>query len=213
MPKIDIKFLLAGKQIPADHGYYLFSALAKITPYLHNNNETGVHPITGQLVGNRLLNITEHSFLAIRLPAEFAGQVIALAGKVLDIGGYKIRVGLPNTSAIVPATTLYSRLVVIKGFTEPAEFLQAAQRQIDKLQIKAEPLLIEQTHIANLNKDKKTGSRSPYLRRTIKISGKEIVGFALKIKNLTDKEAVLLQENGIGGRRRFGCGIFMPVRN
>ena len=41
---------------------------------------------------------------------------------------------------------------------------------------------------------------------------KEIVGFALRVEELTAEESIRLQEKGIGGRRRFGCGIFVPER-
>jgi CRISPR-associated protein Cas6 len=53
--------------------------------------------------------------------------------------------------------------------------------------------------------------RSPLLRRTLQIRDKVIVGFAVEVGALTADEALILQEQGLGGRRRFGCGIFVPV--
>ena len=38
-----------------------------------------------------------------------------------------------------------------------------------------------------------------------------IVGFALAIHDLTDEGSILLQESGLGGRRRMGCGFFQPI--
>jgi len=32
------------------------------------------------------------------------------------------------------------------------------------------------------------------------------------VQGLDADESLKLQEHGIGGRRRFGCGIFVPVR-
>ena len=40
---------------------------------------------------------------------------------------------------------------------------------------------------------------------------KEIVGFAVRVEDLTAEESIGLQEAGIGGRRRFGCGVFIPA--
>lgn len=212
MPKVDVKFKIIGKQIAVDHGYNLFAAISRRLPQLHDYSDVGIHPIAGHLLGNRLLQITEHSYLTVRLPVESISEIIPLAGKTLHIGEYEVQVGVPNTSALIPSKHLYSRLVVIKGFMDPNDFLDAVRRQMNELNIKGQPSLIEQPIIQHVNKGNVAGTRSPYLRRTICIKNKEIVGFALKVRNLTDDDSILLQEYGLGGRRRFGCGVFVPVR-
>jgi CRISPR-associated protein Cas6 len=211
--KVDIQFRLTGTELPADHGYHLFSALAGVVPELHGDDEVGVHPIPGRLVGNRRLALTDQSCLTIRLAAERISEVLPLAGKALDINGSRIRVGVPQTRALVPAARLYSRLVVIKGFMEPDGFLEAVRRQLAESAIRGEPSLVPQPEIAAANRDRAGGSRSPYLRRTIRIRDKEIVGFAVRVEDLTAEESIRLQETGIGGRRRFGCGVFVPTTN
>jgi CRISPR-associated protein Cas6 len=103
-------------------------------------------------------------------------------------------------------------LVVIKGFTEPDTFLEAARRQIEELGIKGNPVLIDHNNEAAMGSyGVDTGTRSKFLRRTIRIHDKEIVGFALRVDNLQNNESLQLQEKGIGGRRRFGCGLFLPI--
>lgn len=213
MPYVDVHFNLQGKEIPADHGYHLLSSLSKIVPFLHDNPEIAVHPISGRLIGNRMLLITRNSRLIIRLPSEAISQILPLAGKDLNINGSVLKVGVPSTRALIPSARLYSRLVVIKGFTEPETFLEAAQRQLSKMDVKGVPYLINQEHIKEANRERNGGTHSPYLRRTLKIRDKEIVGFAMGVENLTAEESVLLQEKGIGGRRRFGCGVFIPYRS
>ena len=212
MPVIDINFRLTGKFIPVDHGYRLFSAVSELVPDLHNHDRIGIHPIFGQLAGNRLLALTKHSFLTLRLPSEEIAAFLPLAGKTIRIGENSLNIGVPQTRVLVPSARLYSHLVVIKGFMEPELFLEAASRQLRVLEIKGKPKLIIQPNIVENNIDMERGTHSPYLRRTIKIHDKEIVGFALRVEELTAEESVLLQENGIGGRRRFGCGIFIPER-
>jgi CRISPR-associated protein Cas6 len=207
---VDVRFRLQGNLIPADHGYPLFSAVSQLIPELHSDEEIGVHPIAGRPSGNRCITLMEGSSLSIRLPANRIKQVLPLAGKVLSIGEYTVRVGTPQTIALKPAACLYSRLVVIKGFLEPLAFLEAAQRQLEKLDIKGKASLVPQPNIAESNADRHTGTRSPFLRRTIRIRGKEVVGFALRVDGLTAEESILLQEKGLGGRRRFGCGVFIP---
>jgi len=212
MPVVDIQFRLTGNLIPVDHGYPLFSAVSELVPGLHAYGEAGFHPIFGQLAGNRCLAITGKSFLTIRLPSEQITTVLPLAGKTLKLGDYDVRVGVPQTRALVPSARLYSRLVVIKGFMEPDSFLEAVSRQLHELAIKGKPYLVTQLSIAETNLGKPGGTHSPYLRRTIRIHDKEIVGFAMRVEELTAEESIRLQEKGIGGRRRFGCGLFLPER-
>jgi len=209
---VDVRFLLQGSRIPADHGYHLFSAVSQLVSELHSDEEVGLHPITGRPSGNRCITLSKGSSLTIRLPADRIKQILVLAGKGLKIEEHAVRVGIPQTVALKPAARLYSRLMVIKGFLEPQAFLEAAQRQLEELNIKGTPALVPQFHVAAANADKNTGSRSPFLRRTIKIRDKEVVGFALRVEELTAEESIRLQEKGLGGRRRFGCGIFIPDR-
>ncbi len=212
MPMVDVQFRLVGKLIPVDHGYRLFSAIAEVVPKLHEYNEAGIHPVSGQLAGNRCLAITGKSFLTIRLPSDKISVILPLAGKTLRVGEHEVSIGVPQTKALIPSARLYSRLAVIKGFMEPEPFLEAAARQLQDSGVKGKPSLIMQPHIANNNINSTGGTHSPYLRRTIRIHDKEVVGFALRVEDLTAEESILLQEKGIGGRRRFGCGIFLPER-
>jgi len=213
MGKVDVQFRVTGIEIPADHGYHVMSAISRVVPEIHGDDEVGVHSIGGRLIGSRRLALTDRSRLTIRLAAERIGQVLPLAGRPLEIDGRQVRVGVPQTRALVSAARLYSRLVVIKGFLESEPFLEAARRQLEALGIRGEPSLVPQPEIAAANREKSTGTRSPYLRRTIRIRDKEVVGFALRVQDLTAEESIRLQDKGVGGRRRFGCGIFVPADN
>jgi len=213
MAQVDVKFRLTGKSIPVDHGYLLFSAITELVPELHGREDIGVHPVYGQLEGNRCMAIQNNSFLTIRLPVEEISMVLPIAGKVLRIGEHEVRVGVPNTQALVPGASLRCRLAVIKGFMEPEPFLEAARQQLIGMEIGGRPSLISQPQIAEINRGKNNGSHSPYVRRTLKIHDKEVVGFALRVEELTADESIKLQEKGVGGRRRFGCGIFVVDRS
>jgi len=49
-----------------------------------------------------------------------------------------------------------------------------------------------------------------FLRRTIRIHDKEVVGFAIGVDQLTKEESIRLSGERDWGRRKFGCGIFIP---
>jgi len=212
MKTVDVRFRLTGSQIPADHGYHLYAAISRHVAATHENPEIGLHPIAGRLVGNRMLALTPASCLRIRIEAARLPQILPLAGKTLDIGGCKAVVGTPDVAALVPSARLYSRLVTIKKFMQPADFLDAANRQLQQLEIRASARLVDQQNKISSNHNSESGTRSPVLRRTLRIRDKEIVGFALRVEGLTADESIRLQEAGIGGRRKFGCGIFLPDR-
>lgn len=211
---LDLVFALSGNKIPADHGYFLHSALSGIFPVLHNMKQrgnTGVHPIYGIPCGNRMLALGGKSRLILRIPADKVADYLELCGRQLEIGSEVISVETPSSRKLRPAAALKSRLVTIKGFTSPHEFLDAAHRQLQELNIRGKAHLIPRKD--SLASEDRSDNRetSPFIKRTISIKGKSIVGFALVVTDLTADESLLLQISGLGGRRTMGCGIFVPA--
>jgi len=209
---VDVRFRIGGGPILVDHGYHLYSTISRVLPEIHGDDQIGIHPIYGKLVGERKLAITESSRLVLRLPADRIRDVLILAGKTLDLGDGKVIVGVPNARALIPAACLHSRLVIIKGFMEPEPFLEAVQRQLDELEIRGQASLVSTGDAVKTNVHRDGGTKSPWLRRTLHVRDKEIVGFTVRVEQLTADESIRLQEHGIGGRRRFGCGIFVSAR-
>jgi CRISPR-associated protein Cas6 len=86
----------------------------------------------------------------------------------------------------------------------------AARTQLDDLGIGGTVTIPIRRGIASFEPEG-AGSHDQLQRRTLRVRDKVIVGYAMVVEGLTAEESVCLQENGIGGRRRFGCGIFVPV--
>jgi len=192
MPFVDLAFRLTGSKVPVDHGYALYSAISRLVPEIHEAKNIGVHPIRGTYSGNGELMLRDSSRLVVRMESEQIGQFLKLAGKKFEIDSYSFRVGVPEVRLLRPRAALYSRLVTIKGFMEPKEFLEAAKRQLEKIEVQAELQVGE--------------------RRTFRIKDKQVVGFEVRVADLNAETSLLLQEIGIGGRRHMGCGIFVGVR-
>jgi CRISPR-associated endonuclease/helicase Cas3 len=208
---VDLEFPLRGDMVPADHGYSLYAALCRVLPWAHADEAVGIHPIRGRLVGGRALALTLASRLRLRLPASRIAEALPLAGQQLDLGGARLGVGVPTIRPLSPAPTLASRLAVIKGFQEPEPFLEAAQRQAEALGIEGRLALLARANEGSLEGATSRAAGDP-IRRTLRIHDREIVGFALAATELTAEESLRVQEVGIGGRRRFGCGLFVPLR-
>jgi CRISPR-associated protein Cas6 len=204
MPALELHFPVMNATIPADHGYELYAGLTRLVPWLHEETcNMRIGPIRGRYTGNGLLQLDPRfSRLRLRLMAEEIPIVLSLAGKGIDVGGHRLRLGVPQVRNLILAPNLVARLVTIKGFTEPAPFLDAARRQLDALGIRGEvgiPRVLE-------------GPRAGQPRRHIlRVKDKRIVGFPVIVSALTAHESVCLQESGLGGRGKMGCGFFGPL--
>ncbi len=207
MPVIDLHFPAHGTFVPADHGYVLFSAICQVVPAIHANAGLGIHPIRGRLDGDRRLALDRRSAVTLRCDSNRIAEILPLAGQSLRLSMHRLRLGVPHIRVLEPVSRLQARLVVIKKFLEPVGFLEAARRQLSAAGIEADLGFVIR-RLDRSSVDGGTGSTTPWVRRTLNIKGKEIVGFALQASGLSPAHSLELQVSGLGGRRRFGCGLF-----
>lgn len=213
-PYVNVSFALSGKQLPADHGYLLYSAISRSVQALHGVDWLGIELISGFPSSRGLIALPERgATLRLRIPADHYRDVLPLAGKRLDIGGHQIRVGLPIARPLEPAPSLYARVVTIKKFTEAEPFIEAIKRKLDSFGVTAR---------VELPRDE----QGRYRRRIVTIHGKSVVGFSVAVHDLNDQDSLLLQagavkvvgEDGstkwqsIFSRRAMGCGFFNPIK-
>jgi len=198
-PYVTVHFPVQARQLPADHGYALYSAITRQLPALHGASWLGIELLSGVPWRQGIIVLpTRGAHLRLRLPADHYGHVLPLAGRRLDIAGHPLRLGIPNARPLMPSSSLYARVVTIKKFTEPEPFLDAARRQLNALGLRATLEL-------------PTDEQGRFRRRIISIHGKRVVGFSLAAHNLSDDDSIKLQTHGIGGRRAMGCGHFNPI--
>lgn len=191
MPYVDLAFRLNGSSVPVDHGYSLYSALSRIVPEIHEATAIGVQPIRGMYDGNGRLQLSDSSRLVLRLPDDEIRFYLKLAGRRLEVDEHPLGIGVPEVRLLLPVARLRARLVTIKGFLEETAFLEAVKRQLQGLDVTGEARLGQ--------------------RRTFRVKDKQVVGFEITVTGLTAEGSVRLQENGLGGRRKMGCGVFVPL--
>ena len=191
MTTVELHFPFTGTTLPSDHGYGLYSSISRLIPEAHEADWLAIETLPGIARGDGVTQLDPQARLKIRLPQDRVPLILKLAGKRLEIDGHSIRLGAPQIFLLKPSPQLYARIVTIKGFTEPGPFLDAVCRKLDELGVKGEPTV------------------GP--RRVIRVGKHTIVGFALAIHELSDEGSLILQEKGMGGRRRMGCGIFSPI--
>jgi CRISPR-associated protein Cas6 len=202
MPTIDLAFQLVGSTIPLDHGYSLFSTLCRVVPHLHGDRRIGVHPIRGRQAARGMLSLIEASRLRLRLPSEEVAAYLALAGSSLDLDGQGLRVGIPRVESLNPSASLGARLVTFRHALDPITFEADVRRELDRLGVAGTLGFVPTT-------------RAPYIgqpkRRMVRVKDHRVIGYALRVRGLTAEESLKLQEEGLGGRRRMGCGLFVPI--
>lgn len=199
---VDLVFSVKGDTLTRDHGYALYGALSRAVPALHGASWLAVHPIPGRLTTPESLDLAGGSQLRLRLPVEQIGQVLRLTGAVLEVAGTRLELGPPTVQQLLPAAVLDARLVVIKLTEGPGKpfdraafeqrFLAEANRQLAR-------------HAIN-------GTTELRGRGRIAVGGRRVIGYAVRVSELSPEHSIALQIHGLGGKRSMGCGAFRPCR-
>lgn len=198
--QVDLVFSVsATSTLYADHSYALYGAISRLLPGVHSSNGLAIHPIRGEFVGERRVQLTPQSRLTIRTAADRIGELLPLAGKRLNIAGASVLVGVPQVHSLIAAPAIRSRLVTIKlagddrGPPEAEPFLASLRRKLDGLGVSPSAQI--------------TLGR----RRALHIKHSAIIGYEVVIEALTADESLNIQSSDTWSRRHMGCGIFVPL--
>jgi CRISPR-associated endonuclease/helicase Cas3 len=194
----DLSFSISNGIVPLDHGYILYSALSNIIPEIHFTKTIGVHPFSGKKITNSKLLLTNTSKLKFRCKFDDIKLLSDFSGRIIKINDCEFRLGNAVVNILNPSASLFSRKVVItipnleKEIKDFDQFIktykQSIVKQLDNLNIKYDLNMLG--------------------RQRIYIKDKVILGFSIEVNNLSNSDSIILQENGIGGRHKMGCGIF-----
>ena len=210
MTTVDLSFPVLGERVPRDHGYPLYGALCRAVGALHGAAWLGVHPLSGTQVDAGTLQLGRRSQLRLRLPADRIGAVLPLAGARLEVSGSSLRLGAPSVHALVPAASLDARMVAIKLTAAPRRRNEELGR--DALDVTG----FAERYAAEIKRQLEAiGIGSPFElrgRRSVTVGGRRVVGYSVRVIGLGADESIALQEKGIGGKRRMGCGVFRVTR-
>lgn len=201
---LELVFPAFGKALPTDHAYALYAALSRVVVSFHDaGSPLRFAPITGSPTPDGLLHLTEHSCLRVRLPDDAVRLALPLAGKRLAVGDSIVRLGVPSVRALVAAPSLIARLVTFKNADAPESFLSTARAKLSELGVVGEPQL------AVYRDGDRAGQPK---RRVVRVKGVAIPGYSLIVGKLSAPDSLTLQQSGLGGRTRLGCGFFAPMK-
>jgi len=188
----DMQFELHGKNVPKDHGYLLFLELLRLMPWLTDEEQLGIHPIQGADTGQGQLILNRRTKLVIRTPRERVGQLEALCGKTIEINGETLTIGPSKLRSLTFHTPLYAHCVTT-GSADEREFTRDVIRILDDLGIDSRFICGR--------------------RQIIHTETGDVSGYSLMLHGLPVEHAIRVQQIGIGGNRKLGCGIFIPHKS
>ncbi|MDD5240401.1 MAG: type I-MYXAN CRISPR-associated protein Cas6/Cmx6 [Sulfuricella sp.] len=189
----DICFELQGTLLPRDHSYPLFLELSRLLPWLPAEELAAVHPIQAAETGkDDLLILNKRTKLVIRIPVQREADLAKLTGQTIEIGGFKLTIGKSKAKPLTRHTPLYAHCVTT-GSTDEESFTRDLIRILDKLHITCRFICGR--------------------RQTLTTADGVVCGHSLMLYDLPVEQSILVQQRGMGGNRKVGCGIFIPHKS
>jgi CRISPR-associated protein Cas6 len=189
---VDVLFPLEGRSLPRDHRLALSDALQAAAPWLRDLPQAGLHRVNvvAGLADPALLS--QRARLGLRVPRAHAEGLRELAGRELDVGGHRVRLGTPQVRELLPHGTLYAHLVV-ESSDDEAAFVAAIDAELDALGAAC--------------------ARICGRRQQIRGGDETLVGFSVMLHGLAAAASLRVLEAGVGRHRRLGCGLFVPHKS
>ncbi len=195
----DLVFSLRGSHLRIDHAHALAEALRGLLSE-ETCQRIGVHGV--QLAGsgngwNRPeqgdaeLPLSRRTRLAIRVHRDDHEAVAALSQQTLQLGSQQLQVGDSSIRKLSKLGCLYARAVSCEREQSEAEFLEQVATTLRRLGIDVSKMICGRS-------GEISGANGSLFTR------------ALMVADLSPKESVSLQQQGLGDDRLLGCGLFVP---
>jgi len=198
---IDLSFKINGIKIPIDHSYLLFSSLSEICKDIHGNTEIGIHKINGEKNGEYIF-LNNFSKLTIRCPERLALNITSkISNKMIWIRKFPIKIrSIEQPIPLLPCKKLVSDIVTLRKKEDPQRFIDQVSNIFE-----------EKMHLSQ-NARVAIPNDEDGIYRRFKVKNLFVIGFPLVAYDLSEEDSLKLQSIGVGGRRRFGCGLFLPQK-
>ena len=187
---IDLAFDISGGTLPTTYPFALWAELVRHMPRLADNESVGVLPLRAAENDGEVL-LPKRAKLVLRTPSTLSEEMMAnLTGQRLDLGGIPMQLGTGKTRPLTPHPTVHAQQVA--STEDEVPFMESVRAQLDEMGIACNLIC--------------------GMRRTIGVKELSIHGYSLVVHGLKPEASLLLQSNGLGKGRCFGCGIFLPYK-
>lgn len=194
---VDLQFTLSGRALPAEYPELLWQALLMALPWLDQERDVGVHPVSGVSQGDGEWYLSRRSHLTLRLARRSADAAAVLAGTRLVLAGHEVVLGRPVLRPLADTPVIYAKFVAMgpagAAPISEADFHAACQAEFGRFGIRPKMICGK--------------------AQRMKTSGGLLSGFSLMLYELESEMNLRLQYEGLGIGRRHGCGIFIPHKS
>jgi CRISPR-associated protein Cas6 len=197
---VDVSFPLdGGSQIlHVDHSYALYGALSAVVPELHEAPGLGIFSLKNVIKRDLRLITNDQTNLRLRLPLDQIPVVFKLVGQTISLQGASFRV-LPFT--VHPLTPCFSleatRVTFSLTHLKPDDTWDRALE------------LFEQTAFRHLKEIGISCQMEITGKQRLAIKGIKRMAWSVRCYEFESlDQSLLLKTQGLGGKRKFGCGLF-----
>ena len=198
---VDLSFSVDCKELPYDHAYELSSELINLIPEIKNDNRNAIQTLHGPMSGNGWVRadgenifLSKRAKLCLRVRKDHADKIRVIEGKKIKLFGNELSIGKSKIKSFLVVRDLFCRFVSCNEDLPEENFLEEVQTELRAYKVNINKALCGQSKRISF------GNKTLYTR-------------SLMIADLTKEEAVILQEEGVGKHRLYGCGIFLPHKS
>ena len=198
---VDLSFSVDCKELPYDHAYELSSEIIKLVPEIKNDNRNAIQTLHGPMSGNGWVRadgenifLSKRAKLCLRVRKDHADKIREIEGKKIKLFGNELNIGKSKIKSFLVVRDLFCRFVSCNEDLPEENFLEEVQTELRAYKVNINKALCGQS-------------------KRISFGEKYLYTRSLMIADLTKEEAVILQEEGVGKHRLFGCGIFLPHKS
>ena len=198
---IELSFSVDCKELPYDHAFELSSEILNLIPEIKNDKRNAIQTLHGPMSGNgwvrpdgQNIPLSKRAKLIMRINKSQIDDIKTIEGREIKLFGNKLKIGKSKIKSFVIVKDLFCRFIVSDPNIDEDKFLELIQNELKQYNINLRKALCGQSKMIRF------GSETFYTR-------------SLMIADLSKKESLRLQEEGVGERRLYGCGIFLPHKS
>ena len=192
--KVEIVYPIYGQALPTNHNYQLYSSLCSWNAQV-KEFDWQLKTINGFSDHQGKIHLGSDSTLAIRCNVKDLAAWMDLQEVELGVNSYRLKVGQADIKMLTGSPCLRSRMVTIK---HQGKFGNLAKQQF-------RDCLLYKLFELGIRCDVKVEEY-----RKIEVSHRSVFGYGVRLTGLNKESSKLIQELGLGGRKRMGCGYFEP---
>ena len=185
----EIVYDLKGGTLPDEYAFALWQELVRALPWLETEEHAGLLPLRGSRSDGAML-LPQRAKLVLRLPQRLMPQARQLSGQALEVAGHVLQVGAARERSLLAHPTLHAHLVASSSGEN--EFLEEVAERLRELDISCKWICGKRVDLRD---------------------GEQVIsGYSLVVYELNPEGSLRLQQEGLGGERRYGCGLFIPYK-